>query len=159
MRRHLWPLVGAYVPGALIVDRTAIESRPAADGSIFVIADRKRDVALPGITIRSRRGAGPLDTDRPFVGGLLLSSTARCWLDNMAPSRRRSGEISRTLSREELERRLDNVVRRSGPDALNAIRDEARRIAPLLDRSKEYEAFERMVGALLGTREERLLTD
>ena len=60
VRRHLWPLVAAYVPGALIVDRTAIESRPAADGSIFVISDRKRDIELPGITIRSRKGAAPL---------------------------------------------------------------------------------------------------
>ena len=159
VRRHLWPLVAAYVPGALIVDRTALESRPAADGSIFVIADRKRDITLPGITIRSRQGAGPLDSDRPFVGGLLLSSTPRGWLDNMAPSRRRSGEASRTLSRDELERRLDDVVRRNGMDGLNAIRDEARRIAPLLGRDSEYEALDRMVGALLGTREDRLKTD
>ncbi len=159
VRRHLWPLVAAYVPGALIVDRTALESRPAADGSIFVITDRKRDVTLPGITIRSRQGAGPLDSDRPFVGGLLLSSTARGWLDNMAPSRRRSGDTSRTLSRDELEGRLDDVVRRNGMNGLNAIRDEARRIAPLLGRDREYEALDRMVGALLGTREDRLKTD
>ena len=156
VRRHLWPLVAAYVPGALIVDRTAIESRPAADGSIFVISDRKRDIELPGITIRSRKGAGPLEADRPFVGGLFLSSTARAWLDNMGASRRRNGEVSRTLSREELEGRLDEVVRRGGMEALNAIRDDARRIAPLLDRDKEFEALDRMVGALLGTREDRL---
>ena len=156
VRHHLWPLVAAYVPGALIVDRTAIESRPAADGSIFVISDRKRDIELPGITIRSRKGAGPLEADRPFVGGLFLSSTARAWLDNMGASRRRNGEVSRTLSREELEGRLDEVVRRGGMEALNAIRDDARRIAPLLDRDKEFEALDRMVGALLGTREDRL---
>ena len=114
----------------------------------------KRDIALPGITIRSRKGAAPLETDRPFVGGLFLSSTARAWLDTMAPSRRRSGETSRTLSRDELEGRLDDVVRCGGPDALNTIRDEARRIAPLLDRDKEFEALDRMVGALLGTRED-----
>lgn len=159
VRRHLWPLVAAYVPGALIVDRTAIELRPAADGLIFVISDRKRDIELPGITIRSRKGAGPLETDRPFVGGLFLSSTARAWLDNMGASRRRNGEVSRTLSREELEGRLDDVVRRGGIEALNAIRDDARRIAPLLDRGKEFEALDRMVGALLGTREDRLTTD
>ncbi len=159
VRRHLWPLVAAYVPGALIVDRTAIESRPAADGSIFVIADRKRDIELPGVTIRSRKGAGALETDRPFVGGLFLSSTARAWLDNMAPSRRRKGEVSRTLSREELESRLDDVVRRSGMEALNTIRDEARRIAPLLDRAQENDALDRLVGALLGTREDGLTTD
>lgn len=159
VRRHLWPLVAAYLPGALIVDRTAIESRPAADGSIFVVADRKRDIELPGITIRSRSGAGPLDTDRPFIGGLFLSSTARAWLENMAPSRRRNGETSRTLTREELEHRLDDVVRRNGNDALNTIRDDARRIAPLIGREKEFKALDRMVGALLGTREDRLKTD
>jgi hypothetical protein len=34
VQRNLWPLVAAYVPGALIADRTAIENRPASDGSI-----------------------------------------------------------------------------------------------------------------------------
>lgn len=159
VRRHLWPLVATYVPAALIVDRTAIEARPAVDGSIFVIADRKRDIELPGITIRSRRGASPLATDRPYVGGLFLSSTARAWLDNMARSRRRSGEISRTLSREELEGRADDIVRRGGTAALNTLRDEARRIAPLLGREKEFEALDRLIGALLGTRQDRLQTN
>ena len=27
--RNLWPLVAAYLPGALIADRTALENRPA----------------------------------------------------------------------------------------------------------------------------------
>src|ERR1700726_726356 len=65
VRRHLWSLVASYVPGAVIADRTAIENAPARDGSIFVIADRKRDIVLPGLTIKPRRGPGPLDTDQP----------------------------------------------------------------------------------------------
>ena len=102
VRRHLWPLVGGYLPGGLIADRTAIENAPARDGSIFVIADRKRDIVLPGLTIRPRSGPGPARTsDRPFIGSLYLSSIARAYLDNMArPSRRRKGEVTRTLSRE-----------------------------------------------------------
>ncbi len=153
--RHLWPLVAAYMPDALIADRTAIELRPASDGSIFVISSRKRDVELPGIVIRPRSGPGPLDDDRRFVGGLFLSSTARAYLDNMASSRQRNS-VSRTLTRSEIEDRLDDVIRRNGPDALNAIRDEARRIAPLIGREAEFEAFDRVVGAMLGTREDRL---
>lgn len=149
--RHLWPLVAAYMPDALIADRTAIELRPASDGSIFVISSRKRDVELPGVVIRPRPGPSPLDDDRRFVGGLFLSSTARAYLDNMATSRQRSG-ASRTLSRQEIEDRLDDVIRRNGPDALNVIRDEARRIAPLIGREAEFEAFDRLVGAMLGTR-------
>lgn len=158
VRRHLWQVVAAYLPNALIVDRTAIEARPADDGSIFVIADRKRDIEIPGIKIKPRKGAAPQESDRTFIGGLFLSSTARAWLDNMVPSRRRKGDISRTLTREELESRLDDVLRRSGDVGLNAIRDEARRLAPLIDREKEYEDLDRLIGALLGTREDQLQT-
>jgi hypothetical protein len=158
VRRHLWPLVGAYVPGAMIADRTAIENAPAADGSIFVIADRKRDIELPGVTIRPRKGPGPMDEDNPFIAGLFLSSNARAYLDNMAPSRRRGGEVSRTLTREELETRLDDLIRRNGDEAANRLRDEARRIAPRIGREAEFEVFDKLVGALLGTREEPLKT-
>lgn len=156
VRRSLWELVASYVPGALIADRTAIENRPASDGSIFIVSDRKRDIVLPGITIRSRSGAPPLESDRPFVGGLFLSSTARAFLDNMSASRKRGGDVSRTLTRVELEGRLDDVARRNGVDGLNALRDEARRVAPLIDREVEYAALDRLIGALLGTREDRL---
>lgn len=159
VRRSLWELVASYVPGALIADRTAIENRPASDGSIFVVSDRKRDIVLPGITIRSRSGAPPLESDRPFVGGLFLSSTARAFLDNMVSSRKRSGDVSRTLTRVELESRLDDVVRRNGVDGLNALRDEARRIAPFIDREAESEALDRLIGALLGTREDQLASE
>lgn len=159
VRRSLWELVASYVPRALIADRTAIENRPASDGSIFVVSDRKRDIVLPGITIRSRSGAPPLENDRPFVGGLFLSSTARTFLDNMASSRKRGGDVSRTLTRVELESRLDDVARRNGVDGLNALRDEARRIAPLIDREAESEALDRLIGALLGTREDRLTSE
>lgn len=157
--RHLWQLIAAYLPDALISDRTAIELRPASDGSIFVISDRKRDIELPGVVIRSRSGPGPLEADRRFVGGLFLSSPARAYLDNMAASRRRKGEVSRTLTRQEIEIRLDDVIRRSGTEALNTIRDEARRIAPLIAREQEFEAFDRLVGAMLGTREDRLSSE
>ena len=43
--------------GALIADGRAIENRPAADGSIFVVSERRRDIALRGMTIHSRSGA------------------------------------------------------------------------------------------------------
>lgn len=159
VRRSLWELVAAYVPGAMIADRTAIENRPAADGSIFVVSDRKRDIEIPGITIRPRSGLPPLQSDRPFIGGLFLSSTARAFLDNMVPSRKRGGDVSRTLTRAEIEARLDDVIRRSGIESLNALRDEAKRIAPLIDRIAEYTALDRLIGALLGTREDKLTSE
>src|SRR4051794_17561725 len=60
VQRNLWPLVAAYLPGALIADRTALENRPAPDGSVFLIADHKRDIDLPGVTLRPRKGPPPL---------------------------------------------------------------------------------------------------
>ncbi len=159
VRRHVWPVVAAYAPGALIADRTALENAPAADGSVFIVSKRKRDIELPGLTIRPRKGHGPLDNDRPFIGGLFLSSTARAYLDNMAPSRRRSSDVSRTLSREEIETRLDDIIRRHGEDAANSLRDEAKRIAPLIGRDEEFAALEMLIGALLGTQDARLATD
>lgn len=43
----------------MIADRTTIENAPAAEGSIFVVADSKRDIELPDVTIRTRKGPGP----------------------------------------------------------------------------------------------------
>lgn len=159
VRRHLWDLVASHVPGALIADRTALENLPASDGSIFVVSDRKRDVVLPGLTIKSRQGPAPLDSDRPFIGGLFLSSPARAFLDNMEPSRRRTRAVSRTLRREEIETALDDLIRNGGRAGANRLRDEARRIAPSIGREAEFEALDTLIGALLGTREERLVTE
>ena len=62
--RNLWPLVAAYLPGALIADRTALEYRPAPDGSVFLVADHKRDIVLPGVILRPRKGAPALAASR-----------------------------------------------------------------------------------------------
>lgn len=156
VRRHLWPLIAAYVPGALVADRTALENVPAPDGSIFVVSGRVRDIELPGVTIRTRKGPGPQPDDRPFIGGLFLSSTARAFLDNLAVSRQGKSGVKRTLGREQIEQRLDDLVRRNGAEALNRLRDEARRVAPRIGRDVEFEAFDRLAGALLGTREDEL---
>src|SRR3546814_17675909 len=77
-------------------------------------------------------------------------------LDNLAPSRQGKGGVRRTLGREQVERRLDDLVRRNGAETLNRLRDEARGVAPRIGREAEFEAFERLVGALLGTRDDEM---
>ena len=158
VRRHLWPIVAAFVPGGLIADRTAIENVPASDGSVFLIADRVRPISLPGLEIKPRKGPAPLESDRPFAGGLRLSSMARAYLQNMAVSRPREGQVGRTLTREEIEKRLDTLARRGGADALNRLRDEARAIAPALKLEDAFARLDKLIGALLGTREGELET-
>jgi hypothetical protein len=150
VRRNLWPLVAAYLPGALISDRTALENRPAADGSVFLIADHKRPISLPGVTLRPRKGPPALESDRPFIGSLRLASPARAFLENMRSSRARDG-AARTLSKREIEERLDEVLRRSGETAVQRLRDEARKIARLLGMLDEFERLDILIGTLLGT--------
>ena len=151
VHRNLWPLVAAYLPGALIADRTALENRPAADGSLFLIAAHKRNIVLPGVTLRPRKGAPPLESDRPFIGSLRIASPARAFLENMRPSRARDG-VARTLSKREIEERLDEMLRHSGEPVLQRLRDDARGIAVRLGLQDELQRLDALIGTLLGTR-------
>jgi len=155
VKRNLWPLVAAYLPGALISDRTALESRPAEDGSLFFIANHKRSIALPGVTLRPRRGPPPLESDRPFIGGLRIASPGRAFLENMRSSRARDG-VARTLPKREVEERLDEMLRRSGEPALQRLREDAREIAGPLQLTDEFQRLDSLIGTLLGTRDARL---
>ena len=156
VRRNLWDIVAGYFPGALLADRTAFEIAPAEDGSVFLVTRASRAVALPGVTLRARHGAGPLASDRPFLSGLFLSSTARAYLDNLRPSRASAGRAPRTISRRDLESRLDDLIRRAGIEAANRLRDDARHTAHQLDRVAEAEKLNRLVGTLAGTHHARL---
>lgn len=158
VRRNLWPIIAGYFPDALIADRTAMEGRPAHDGSVFLVSQSAQsDVSIPGFRLRPRRGAPAQPDDLPFMGVLRLSSRHRAMLDNFVQSRKRD-TVSRTLSRKELENCLDKILLQAGEDELNRLRDDARRLAPRISRGDEFQALERMTGALLQTRTDRLQT-
>lgn len=156
VRRNLWAIVAGYFPGALVADRTAFETVPASDGTVCLVSERGRTTELPGIVLRPRRGPGPISSDMPFLDGLYLSSQARAFLENMRPSRARSGRVPRTLTQAQVEERLDRLIRVSGEAAINRLRDEARTIAPELDLEREAAHLGALIGTLLGTRESRL---
>jgi hypothetical protein len=158
VRRNLWSIVAGYFPGGLIADRTALENAPAEDGSVCLVTKRGSDIKLPGLVLRPRRGKGPLASDRPFMAGLFLSSNARAYLDNMRASRARRGQVARTLRRQEIERRIDAMIRRGGAAAANRLRDEVRAIAPDLDLFAEAKNLDALIGTILGTREAKLTT-
>lgn len=152
VRRHVWMLVGELFPGALVVDRTALEHRPAADGSVFIISNKKRPVILPGIAIYPRKGPVPLPEDKPFMEGLYLACPARAYLENLTQRRARKGAIPRTLSREELEEKLETFLQTAGPEALQKLRQDASQIAPMLHLKAEFKILDGLIGTLLGTR-------
>ena len=160
MRRRWYDVAALYFPGAVIVDRSATLAGPADDGSLFLDTGRRpvnpRPVALPGLTLRPRNGPGPVQGDTEFIA-LHISGPARMVLDNLRPSRARSG-VSRTLRREELEEHLDRIARVRGAQALNELRNHARAIAPALGAEQQLADLDSLVGALLGTHEADLRT-
>ena len=156
VKRNLWGVVSGYFPGALVADRTALEAAPASDGSLCLVSERGRTIKLPGVVLRPRRGPGPITSDMPFVSGLHFSSRARAYLENMRPSRARSGRVPRTLRRAEVEERLDRLIRTAGESAVNRLRDKARAIAVELGLEKEAAQLDALIGTLLGTRRSRL---
>ena len=150
--RNLWGIVAGYFPGAIIADRTALEFGPAPDGSVCLITQSGRDIHLPGHVLRPRRGQARLPSDRPFLADLHVASTARAYLENMRPSRNRSGLVARRLSSRELEDRLETLIRRFGEEAANRLRDDIRAVAGQLDMEREASRLDTLVGSMLGTR-------
>jgi Fic/DOC family len=158
--RRWYDVAALYFPGAVIVDRSAALAAPASDGSLFLDIGPSRagarPVKLPGLMLRPRGGPGPVEGDTEFAG-LRISSPARTALENIRPSRARSG-VARTLRREELEERLDRLARVRGEQALAELREEARAVAPALGAERLFVELDRLIGALLGTREADLRT-
>lgn len=161
LRRRWLDVAALYFPGAVLVDRSAVEPRPAEDGSIFLDSGPEptnpSPVRLPGLALRPRSGPGAIDGDMQF-GPLHRSGETRTALDNMRPSRARAG-IARTLSAAELEEWLERIARNRGEADLLRIRDEAREIAPRLAAEAEQRRLDELITALLGSGDSHLVTE
>jgi hypothetical protein len=149
--RNLWPIVGLLMPGTVVSHRTAFENRAAPDGSVFLSGAYARLIKLPGITLRQIEGGGPVSGDTPYMGALFLASRPRTFLENLLPSRR-SDRVSKTVGPEDVERRLAEMLRISGEDALNQLRDQARTVAPDLALEDQFRELDSLIGALMRSR-------
>jgi len=156
VRRLLWPIAALLFPRAVLGGRTAFEVGPARDGAVFLVSDASRDVELPGVLLRARKGPGPLEDDRPMFG-VYVPSRARAYLDNLQPTRRRRS-VSRGLSRHDLEGRLEADLRDRGEAFVRGVRDRARAIARGLGQREQLAELEAMVRALLRGRDGKLGT-
>jgi Fic/DOC family len=155
IRRHLWDIAAGFFPGGLVADRTALEQQPAPDGSVFLVAARGGKVVVPGVILRARRGPGRQPGDFRLRDNLYCMSTARALLENMRPTRARSGAAP-TLKRGEIETWLDQFLRNSGEDRLNALRDQIGALAATLEQERAGAELDEMIGTLLGTRSAKL---
>jgi hypothetical protein len=162
--RRSWQRIAAlYFPGAVVVDRSAFEAAPAADGSLFLDAGpsytRKQPVRLPGLTLRPRRGLGPVAGDMPFMEGLHFAGPGRKFLENLRPSRAARGGFARTLSQVELEDELTHLAALRGRLALDELRRQANDAAGPLAAEAQLTRLQDLIGSILGTRDSLLDTD
>jgi hypothetical protein len=166
LRKNWRAVVAGYFPGSVIGFRTAIEGTPTAEGQVFITAATRRLLKLDGFVISATDGPGPLDSDLPLPGGLFWASRARAFLESARATRARGG-APRGLKRQELEERLERILRIEGDGRLNALRDEMRRLAvgqpgaeasPLPDAENAFDTLDGIIGALLGTRSAKGVT-
>lgn len=157
VHRNLWEVVGLLFPGTVVGYRTALEGKPSPEGTVNLVGGYDRMTELPGLRIRQIKGVGPLEGDTRFMGSLWLASRARAFLESLRPSRATAAG-PRGLPREEIERRIERLIRVSGEGEANALRDQARGIAPVLGAESEFEALNDIMGAILGSRSVPLIT-
>src|SRR4051794_9721220 len=76
-------VVTHFFPGAIIADRSVPRAVPDGEGPLFVVHPRVRPMALPGLIIVPRPGAGPQPDDIALNPKLWLSSPARGLIENL----------------------------------------------------------------------------
>lgn len=123
---------------------------------IFLTTSYARKVPLPGVTIHCLKGHAALPDDAPIMG-IYQASIARAFLENLKISRGAS-QLPKVLPRSDLEQRLDAYLKSKGEDGLNALRDQARVIAPTLGMTRELAILEKIISALLGSHSSAVLT-
>lgn len=148
VRRNLALILGQLYPNALISHRSALAGGSLAGPDIYLTYLYTKKVPWPGITVHLLSGPKPLESDRPHLGKLRLSSRPRALLENMQPSR---GAKGKCLPRAEVEALMEKICRLHGEAELNRLRDEARAIAKALDMTVEFTSLNQLFSAILGT--------
>jgi hypothetical protein len=158
-RRELYAICAILAPQAIISHRSALEGRRfTPSGSVYLTGPYRRDLQLPGMTLRIAKGAEaqPNDIRIPTkFGDAHVSSQARALLENLAAS---SGdpEERRSMGQEAIESWLDRFIQRDIDNQVNRLRDEARQVAEAIGMPKEFKRLDRIMGTLLGTQSTRL---
>lgn len=150
IKRNWYRVLSNLYLDAILSHRTALESKPTKEGHIYLTYIYTKNVELPGLTIHFLKGPSRIEGDNPFFENLYVSQEARAFLENLQ-STRSSGEESKILPLTQLEERLDSIVRARGEQVLNAIRERAKQIAPVVGMEKEFKKLDSLISDLLAT--------
>ncbi len=160
VRRELLSLIAALAPDAIVSHRSALESGVTPAGEVYLTGPYRRDIRLPGVTLRIRKGPGPRPEDIHIptpVGVAHRSAEPRALLENLQTARARDRLRRHTLGQAAVEQRLEKLLAREGEATLNRTRVLARAASELLGMSAEFKKLDRIISTLLGTRRARLM--
>ncbi len=147
-----WPDIAHFLFGETVaVARTAAELRPAG-GRLYCVSEAlsgKRTVTVGHLLFDIAPGVVDEGVEQ-FTLNMKRSNAARMCLENLSASRG-SLESKRTLGAEWVENELIKELRRRGVASLNALRNEARELAPTLGLGDEFALLTRLASALLNT--------
>ena len=156
VRRNLYRIIGQLYPGALISHRSAFELRPSAGGHFYLTYTYTKNISLPGVVLHLVAGPKPIGKDIPYLDGLFISHPARAYLENLQLSYVRNG-VSKCIPQAQLEEKLEKKLLANGENELNRLRDEAREVSGQLQLEKEFRLLDKIIGAILSTRESAVL--
>ena len=157
VRRNLFLILGMLFPNAVVSHRSAFEMRPTESGDFFLTYKYSKNIKLPGIIIHLLDGPGSMPDDTEFMGRLFIACPERAFMENLQVAYYKK-DTKKCLPQSEIETRLEKVIRVNGEVALNAIRDKARELSEPLGMVEEFSKLDKIIGALLATKDVAILT-
>jgi hypothetical protein len=150
IKRNWFRILANQYPNAILSHRSALEFKPTSTGHIYLTYTYTINVELPGLTIHFLKGMQPIIGDSKFFENLHVSHDARAYLENMQVTRK-NGEESKSLSQEEIETKLETIIKVKGEAALNKLRDASKEISKVLGMEKEFIKLNGLISAILST--------
>ncbi|MDM8559043.1 Fic family protein [Candidatus Parabeggiatoa sp. HSG14] len=148
--RNRYQIASHLFPGAIISHRTAFEGDVKLGGTLFLTYSYRRNLSLPGLTIQLIKNEFSKEGTSKYLETLYLSGYERTLLENLQPSRQRSG-ICKTVDRVVVEQRLEMLCQIKGETELNRLRENAKTLAASIGMKPEYEQLNEIMSAILGT--------
>lgn len=141
-------------PSAIIAYRTAAELKPYK-GTLFLIADvssqRKVEITKDFSLVIYKGDTTSSVTD--FLG-VFRANSSRLYLENLIKGRANSLTFERSLGQEWVEGEICKDLEKNKEDGLNQLREDAKKIAPLLGLEKEFKLLNKIISSVLNTHSE-----
>ena len=151
---HRTAIISVFWPGAVLSDRTALTGGMPFEGRMFIAHPdpaRRSDLELPGVTVTSRVGPGPLPGDTPIPDGLHISGPARRLVENVSVAGRPSrGRPRRQAGTGAVEDEIDKLARQGGAGSIQNVLSQLDTIAGQLPVGP-VEAVRSRLAAVLGS--------